>query len=152
MSLSRILDRCDGKGPSSRTGWYFPIVFLKRKKIPSIQRQFCFAFSTRVNQCWMMWARITSFMVRNNVSIPFLGTFFFCLTRNGASLLLLLYTSSTERVPRMARKCPSRVCRIVIWTSWDVLPKNCSEAVWSSSLAVIILHCATPVTFKKKLD
>lgn len=60
-------------------------------------------------------------------------------------------TSSTDRVPRMARKCPSSVCRIVSCTSCDDLPKNCSLAVCSSSLAVIILHCATPVTCARQL-
>ena len=55
-------------------------------------------------------------------------------------------TSSTERVPRMARKWPSRVWRMVSWTSCDVLPRNCSDAVVNNSLAVIILHWATPVT------
>lgn len=51
-------------------------------------------------------------------------------------------------LPRMARKWPSRVCRMVIWISWADLPRNCSEAVCSSSLAVMILHWATPVTVK----
>lgn len=48
--------------------------------------------------------------------------------------------------PRIALKCPSKVWRMVCLISFTVLPRNCSEAVWSNSSAFIILHCATPVT------
>lgn len=49
-------------------------------------------------------------------------------------------------LPKMALRCPSNVWRIVCLISFTDLPRNCSEAVWSSSSAFIILHCATPVT------
>merc|ERR1719468_215260 len=41
----------------------------------------------------------------------------------------LLHTSSTVRVPRMALRWPSRVCRTVDLISCSFLPRNCSEAV-----------------------
>uniref|UniRef100_L7LUJ2 Uncharacterized protein n=1 Tax=Rhipicephalus pulchellus TaxID=72859 RepID=L7LUJ2_RHIPC len=89
----------------------------------------------------------TSLMVKLRISMPMRPMSGAATSRTSeANWSLSRYTSSTVSVPKIARRCPSSVCRItpLMWST--SLPRNCSAAVERNSFSVITLHCATPVT------
>lgn len=68
------------------------------------------------------------------------GNFCLCFLRSGPAF------KKKQKLPKIALRCPSKVCKMVVLTSFTSFPKNCSLAVCNNSSALMILHWATPVT------
>uniref|UniRef100_A0A6B0V024 Putative is1 transposase n=1 Tax=Ixodes ricinus TaxID=34613 RepID=A0A6B0V024_IXORI len=125
--------------PASLSAWATPMSASRlTAAVRALPREV--RYSTRSN---------TSLMVKLRISMPMrpMSGAATSLTRE-ANWSRSRYTSSTVRVPRMARRCPSRVCRMTALMWSTSLPRNCSAAVERNSRSVITLHWATPVTVR----